>query len=191
MNILQFLKALGVCFSLSFIFCMQLASAQDIEHFLMPADGEIAQKSIIKAIEDSKTSIDVAMFMFTNKKIANALIEKSKKSKENMIRVIVDKSFNNKVNPTGSKYRNLTKAKNIRTFLAQGLPKKNKKSGIMHAKLLIIDDETVYLGSTNFTNSAFSSNFEILIRIKDKTTAKLYKLYFNQIVADAESLEEF
>ncbi len=176
---------------LFFVFYVQVVTAQEIEHFLMPADSELAQNSIIKAIDGSRSSIDVAIFMFTNKKIANALIEKSKKSKENLIRVIVDKSYNNKINPTGSKFKNLTKAKNIKTFLAQGLPKKNKKTGIMHAKLLIIDDETVYLGSTNFTNSAFSSNFEILVKIKDKTTAKLYKLYFNQIVAGAESIEGF
>lgn len=170
---------------LIFVFFTQTAVAKDIEHFLMPEDRNLAQDSILKSIKNSKKSIDVAMFMFTNKKIANAIIVKSSKN-NSKIRVVVDKSYNDEINPRASKIKTLEKAKNIQLFLAQGLPKKNKKKGIMHAKLIIIDDETVFLGSTNLTNSAFSSNYEILIKINDRTTAKLYKLYFDQILNQSE-----
>ena len=169
-----------------FILCLftKISWAHDIEHFFMPNDSELAQKSILEAINKSKYSIDIAMFMFTNKKIAQALIKKSKNSNENTIRVIVDKSF---YNSAESKVYRLSKARNIQIFLAQGLPKKSNKTGLMHTKLLIIDDKIVYVGSTNFTKSAFSVNYEVLLKIRDKTTAKLYKLYLNQILVDAES----
>jgi len=48
-----------------------------------------------------------------------------------------------------------------------------------HTKLLIIDAKTVVLGSHNWTNSAFGSNYEASIVIKDEATAFAYKDYFN------------
>jgi len=48
-----------------------------------------------------------------------------------------------------------------------------------HTKLLIIDGKTVVLGSHNWTNSAFASNYEASIVIKDEATAFDYKDYFN------------
>jgi len=42
----------------------------------------------------------------------------------------------------------------------------------LHSKLTVIDEEIVYIGSHNYTNSAFSKNNESSVRIKSKKIAK-------------------
>jgi len=158
----------------------QYLLSQTLEHFLLPKDGNSAENSIIHAIQNAQTTIDVAMFMVTNKKLTNALKKRAKKGKI-QIRLIADKSYDfdhQKV----SKIKNLLGYKNISVFTLKGLKKKKNKYGIMHAKLIVIDNVITYVGSTNWTNSAFHTNYEILIKITDITTAKLYQYYFNDMI---------
>ena len=49
-----------------------------------------------------------------------------------------------------------------------------------HTKLIIIDDGVVVLGSHNWTASAFGTNYEASILIRDEVTASKYKNYFNE-----------
>ncbi|OYD13996.1 hypothetical protein CH333_09305 [candidate division WOR-3 bacterium JGI_Cruoil_03_44_89] len=49
-----------------------------------------------------------------------------------------------------------------------------------HTKLLIIDGKTVVLGSHNWTTSAFGSNYEASVIIRDEATAYDYRNYFNE-----------
>ncbi len=124
------------------------------------------------------------MFMVTNKKLTNALKERAKKDNIS-IRLIADESYDT-ANQKISKVKNLLSQKNISLFHSRGLAKKKNKFGIMHAKLVIIDDDIVYLGSTNWTKSAFHSNYEILVKITDQTTTKLYQYYFDEILGNAK-----
>lgn len=48
-----------------------------------------------------------------------------------------------------------------------------------HTKLVIIDDAIVVVGSHNWTASAFSSNYEASILIRDEATALEYRNYFD------------
>lgn len=50
-----------------------------------------------------------------------------------------------------------------------------------HAKLIIIDNETVIIGSHNWTESALSYNRETSIMIQDKETATKLTEYFTKI----------
>ncbi len=50
-----------------------------------------------------------------------------------------------------------------------------------HAKLIVLDGETVVVGSTNWSNSALRSNNETNMEVKDPATAKLYEDYFQSL----------
>ena len=170
-----------------FIFSLVInLNAYEIRHFLMPQDGKYAENSIINDIYNAKKNIKIAMFMVTNKRLVKSLIDKYNKSKID-ITLIADKSYN-KNNLKKSKLNMLSSKNAIKVYITQGLKKKKNKYGILHAKLVIIDDNIVYLGSTNWTKSAYKYNYEIMIRIDDYTTAKLYTLYFNDILKSAKRL---
>ena len=168
---------------LSIVLLVNFLSAYEIEHFLFPNDRKVAEKSILKAINNAKESIDIAMFMVTNGKIVKALKKKAKAENDVKIRLIADESYDKKHKI--SKVKRLKGNKNIELFVIHG-KKKSKKSkdkfGIMHSKLMIVDNNMTYTGSVNWTKSAFNYNYEILIKIDDLKTAKLYTGYFNEML---------
>lgn len=52
---------------------------------------------------------------------------------------------------------------------------------LLHAKLMIIDDEVVITGSHNYTQNALSANYELSVILKDIDNIKDYKLFFDSI----------
>ncbi len=50
-----------------------------------------------------------------------------------------------------------------------------------HAKLIIVDGETVILGSTNLSFYGLEKNNEVNVVIRDEETAKYYENYFTQL----------
>jgi cardiolipin synthase len=52
-----------------------------------------------------------------------------------------------------------------------------------HTKLLIIDGETVILGSTNWTYNALTKNHEVSVLIRSPEMAKALSDYFNKVKA--------
>ncbi len=42
----------------------------------------------------------------------------------------------------------------------------------MHAKIFVIDDKIVFLGSANFTYSAFNTHYETVIKVEDQKAIK-------------------
>ena len=51
-----------------------------------------------------------------------------------------------------------------------------------HAKLLVIDDDKVVVGSTNWTWPAFETGNEVSILVKSKAMNKAYKEFVNTCV---------
>ena len=50
-----------------------------------------------------------------------------------------------------------------------------------HAKLMVVDEQIILLGSTNWTYNALSSNNEVAVRIRSKEAAKDVVEYFNKV----------
>lgn len=50
-----------------------------------------------------------------------------------------------------------------------------------HSKLIIVDGETVVVGSTNWTYYAFDKNYETNVLIKSKVVASDFEKYFNKL----------
>jgi phosphatidylserine/phosphatidylglycerophosphate/cardiolipin synthase-like enzyme len=53
---------------------------------------------------------------------------------------------------------------------------------VVHAKLIVVDEEVLYLGSANFTTAAFDRNIEAGVRIRSSTLGKTASEQFDQWV---------
>lgn len=126
---------------------------------------------ILKLLNSTKKSVDVAMFSFTDMKLAKKLVKLSKKFK---VRVLLDPRNANE-NSFSKAYFLSDNGVNVR--YAKVLQRKGI-SGIMHDKFAIIDDKIVLTGSYNWTVSANLRNNENLVVIKDKPIEKLYENEF-------------
>ena len=56
-----------------------------------------------------------------------------------------------------------------------------KRSGLVHAKVLIIDNKCVIIGSHNLSNNAFSENLEASVYLPCSNIAQNFTDYFNKI----------
>ena len=158
---------------LCFIICGGTAKAQDkalspIEAYFSP-NGGIAQK-IIKAIDSSTSSIDLAIFDLTSWDIKSALEQAKKrgvkirivadsrqaKGKHSVIQAIINEGFDIRI--------------------VHGIGR-----GIMHNKFAIFDNKLLVTGSYNWTNNAEHFNYENAIFISDPETIKKYQGDFNNI----------
>jgi phosphatidylserine/phosphatidylglycerophosphate/cardiolipin synthase-like enzyme len=61
---------------------------------------------------------------------------------------------------------------------------------MMHHKVIIVDDETVVLGSFNFSENADTANDENLLIIHDRGIASLYRSEFRRIYREASEGRE-
>lgn len=115
------------------------------EYAFSPRQG--ATELIIKTIDGAKKSIRVAAYSFTSAPIAKALLTAHKKGID--VKIVLDKSQRT------AKYTSYTFLKN------QGVPVRiNNKYAIMHNKFMIIDGDTVEIGSFNYTKAAEEKNAE-------------------------------
>jgi len=131
------------------------------------------EKLLISKINKAKKYIYVAIFSFTNSKIARALINARKRGVK--VYVIVDEGqLHNK------HIRNL-----IRKLIRNGIIVKAKRGtggGLMHHKYAVIDGKIVLTGSYNWTYSAENRNDENLICLENyQTVAKKYLNNFSSL----------
>ncbi|XZR52785.1 MAG: phospholipase D family protein [Enterobacteriaceae bacterium] len=129
--------------------------------------GNTAENIILKSINNSKKTIDIAAYSFTNKNIAMLLIKAHNRGIK--IRVVADKKSNI------GKYSVIKYLKKHNVNI-----KLNNKYSIMHNKFIIIDNNSIETGSFNYTKNAIYRNAENVIFIKNiYSIAKIYKNEFN------------
>ena len=139
--------------------------AGEIKVFFSPNGG--AEREIIYLINHAHKSVDVAMFSFTNRHIANALINAYGRGVK--VRVVMDDGEGRSRFSVG------------RYLAYYGIPVKYEKGlggGLMHNKYAIIDDRIVITGSYNWTYSAEKRNSENLIVLFSPSTARSYERNF-------------
>ena len=154
-------------------FCVFLFSK---EVYFLAKDGYKAQKKICYLFTHAHKSIKIAMYAFTNKKIAKALKIASKHHIK--INLIADKE---EADYKRSVIKNLATIKNINIFLLHGKPYKNEGFGKLHAKIAIIDDKYLLTGSANYTYSAFFKNYEYIIIHENKDLIKKFNNFFYEL----------
>ncbi len=132
---------------------------------------------LVRLIDKARGSVDIAIFSFTNRKIADALIRAKRRGVR--VRVVMDKS---NISNRFSVLPLLERAGiPVRIWLGQGL---------MHNKYAIIDDEVVETGSFNYTNSAVHRNRENFVVIKGKSLALKYAEDFNNLWTESVPVQK-
>ena len=122
----------------------------DISASFSPGGG--ISKQIIKEINNSKLSIDIAMYSFTKSDIAQALVNARKRGV--IVRIIMDDG------------RSKTGNSKFRYFLSNNVNQKLVEP-TMHNKFAVIDGKLLITGSYNWTNSAEKRNFENILFIRN------------------------
>ena len=59
--------------------------------------------------------------------------------------------------------------------------KKLLSENLLHAKMILIDDDIAVVGSHNYSQSAFTTNFEVSVLIRDAERSKEFLIFFNQL----------
>jgi len=152
------------------------ANQNSITHFLHPKESQKSLNAILSSISNAQESIYVMIFNFTHKQIAKALKDAAKRGVK--VNIITDlKQSKNEF----SQIAYLNKYNNILIYTLEGKKNKKEHTGSMHLKIIIIDDTLTFTGSANFSQSAFTINYENIILFNDPKTAKIYKDYFYEI----------
>ncbi len=153
---------------------INISTAREIYVYFTPSYE--ALDAIIDEINSSEKSIDIAVYDFTSRPLARALVRA--KNKGVKIRVILDRSANGPDNKY-TKYSFL-KANGINVrFAAEHIAWDRK--GLMHNKFAVIDNSVVITGSANWTASAFKINDENVLIINRLDIANVYEKEFNYL----------
>lgn len=116
-----------------------------VEVYFSPNGG--ADLAVARAIDRASRRVWIAGYYFTSTVVAKALRQASGRGLD--VRVVLDRS------QATSKYSGATYLYNERVPV-----KINQRYPIMHHKFLVIDADSVGLGSMNFTKSAANQNAE-------------------------------
>ena len=134
---------------------------------------------IIEKIDNAKDFINIAMYTFTDREIAQSILKAKDRGVD--VKIYLDRSQVN-AKYTKSRYFINNGIKNIRI---------SSNNYIMHNKFAVIDNEMVITGSYNWTASAGERNDENLLVIDDKNIIKEYQNQFNILWNNKYSLERY
>lgn len=134
---------------------------------------------ILRAIDQAKKELLVAVYAFTNDDLASALAQAKKRGVA--VQVVVDREFDAANEKSRSKF---IEAQKIPLRRLSGIRSKafDKDAGLMHQKFAVIDRRIVLTGSYNWTHSADSLNDENLLLFHDAAPlAEEYRKAFLQL----------
>jgi phosphatidylserine/phosphatidylglycerophosphate/cardiolipin synthase-like enzyme len=142
------------------------AGGTSIEVYFSPDDG--TQARLVALIDEADTSVYMLAYSFTADPIADALLEADGRGVE-----VVGVVETSQASGSGGDFFRLVDA-------GVGLELDGNPQN-MHHKVLIIDGETVVLGSYNFSGSAEERNDENTLIIHSADIAALFMQEFNRI----------
>lgn len=148
------------------ILCINISFAKESLYFL-PKESKQSIEHLTTLIENSKSTIDVAVYNFTYKKLAKLLKKKAKDGVK--ITVILDKKKVKEEKNTQYKY---LVDNGIDVILT-----KNK----LHIKMAIFDKKRVLFGSANWKKSSFTKDYEIIYINDHKKVVKKLNKVFNEL----------
>ena len=143
-------------------------SPYHIETYFSP-DGHISDR-IIKAIDSSTSSRDLAIFDFTAQDIKSVL-DKAK-SRGVTIKIVADSRQAKGKHSVIQKFVN----EGFDIKIVHGIGR-----GIMHNKFAIFDKKLLVTGSYNWTNNAEDFNYENAVFISDPEIINQYQKEFDKI----------
>lgn len=149
----------------------QAADGKDRAHRL---DAELAL-----AIDQAQRSVDVAVYAFNLKSVADALLQAQMRGVE--IRMVIESDN--------------ASAPEIQALLGAGIPiRQDMRPPLMHHKFVVIDGAVVWTGSMNMTVGAVSHDDNNLLRIASVELAQAFTREFEEMFQEdrfgALSLED-
>lgn len=137
---------------------VQIGNSQ-VETYFSPEDGDLIERRIIELINGAQSSVLVMAFSFTLDDIGQAMVA----------RMADGVSVAGVFETTGSNQGQMP-------VLAcnGGQVRRDTSRGILHHKVFIIDQETVVMGSFNFSANARDRNTENVLIIQDADIARAY-----------------
>lgn len=129
---------------------------QKIEFWFLP-DNKNASDRIIQLIDSAKKSIKIAMFTWTRKDFAKAVVTAARRGVK--VSVVMDR------------YAGKGAGIEIAGFLCRcQVPIAfSSGQGLLHYKMMIIDDKILVNGSANWTKAAFTQNDDCIMILQDLT----------------------
>ncbi len=147
------------------------------DHLMNMDDAELAYEAINKLIISAKKNIDIEVFYITNKPesrldnyIIKPLIKKARSGIK--VRIIVDANMAKTYPDTIDKLSAIPNIKVVKNTYY------DDNGGIVHAKVIIVDDTVFYLGSHNLDWITFELNHELGVIYANKDLAKTMKQVF-------------
>jgi phosphatidylserine/phosphatidylglycerophosphate/cardiolipin synthase-like enzyme len=142
------------------------AAFSDTQVIFSPNGG--CTDAIVKAISQAQKTIDIMMYSFSSRPIAQELVKA--KDRGVKIRILLDKAQEKQ---TYSKSRYFVQ----RDFDVRY----DSGSGLMHNKAGIVDGRLLITGSFNWTAQAEKFNAENLLLLTDTTLINAYQERFNHL----------
>jgi len=128
--------------------------------FLITSPEGNAEDKIVELIQSANQSIEVEMYIFTNSKLSDALINAKKRGVE--VKLILGSTEGEDIEGV------------ITLLTGNGIEVRNasKEFRTMHSKIMVVDGAIVLIGSHNWSQSAMFYNREISVIIHDSTISK-------------------
>lgn len=137
-------------------------------HYPHVIGGNLVKSRIIQQINDSKSTIDIALYNNSDNNIVTAL--KNAKTRGVRVRYMADEGTSNYALEGNINFPVL--------YTSIG-------DGIMHNKFIISDADTdaanLMIGSANFTSNGFNEDANNVLFIKDKALAQTFKVEFEEM----------
>lgn len=139
---------------------------------------DTAKSVIIDTINDSHESIIAAIYSFTDKDIARALVAAANRGVK--VSVVADQKENEGRGGGEGGDSNSVKYSTVNYLSSNGVDTRvNGDYAIFHNKYLVADGKCVATGSYNWTSSATNRNAENVMLVCDSNAAQVYTKEFN------------
>jgi cardiolipin synthase len=175
-TVMVFVIGLVLILGLIFFFCLAKYQKQNssevkcYEGSVVPVFSPYNSEEIFNLIKNAKYKIEVEVYEFSYKNLADALIDARERNV--YVKVILEPSV----------YQN----KDMSSYLLNngiGVSWAPKKFQITHSKFMVVDDSIVFVGSLNWSENAMKKNREasVIIYSKDVSSSfeKIFDMDFN------------
>jgi mitochondrial cardiolipin hydrolase len=159
----------------TFLLCLTLGghpTFADTRAFF--SSGQSLENELVRQVEASRLSIDIALFDFRSPRLSQALVRA--RARGVLLRVLLDAGYGAR-HMSRSGGASLFRPGEVR-FLGG---KRARGHGVMHHKFAVFDQDLVITGSYNWTPGAEHVNYENLLRTDDAQSVGSYAREFDTL----------
>lgn len=157
----------------------QQVQTDNLQYYFTKANQHPDQQ-LIKVIDNSTSSLDIAIYSITKTSIVNAIIQA--KNRGVVVHLMTDKLES----------KGKSESKELALLQADNIPVKiNTHAGLLHIKMTVVDKKVATTGSYNYTENATTKNDEILVIINDSKVASDFDNEFQSMWNNTTEYENY